>query len=70
MQVLAATYLLTDNTRLTGAQEPRLLQTKKEIEDRFETEKWQKIADGIEAKGGIKYPASAVQKKFKELSSA
>lgn len=40
----------------------------KKIEERFELEKWQKIADCIEAKGGSKYPSAAVQKKFKELS--
>lgn len=48
-------------------QEPRLLQKKKEIEERFEVEKWQKIADGIEEIGGGKYPAAAVQKKYKEM---
>lgn len=50
---------------LTGT---RLLQKKKEIEERFEIEKWQKIADGIEEMGGGKYPSAAVQKKYKELA--
>lgn len=44
------------------------MQSKKEIEDKFEVEKWQKIADSIEIKTGNKYPSSAVQKKHKELS--
>ena len=30
-------------------------------------EKWQKIADAIEAKRGSKYPSATVQKKFKEM---
>lgn len=34
----------------------------------MEHEKWQRIADAIEAKSGNKYPTSAVQKKFKELT--
>ncbi|KAK5703564.1 hypothetical protein LTS12_028319 [Elasticomyces elasticus] len=42
-----------------------LFQSKKEIEDKFEAEKWQKIADSIEAKTGNKYPSTAVQKKYK-----
>lgn len=33
----------------------------------MEQEKWQRIADAIEAKGGSRYPSSAVQKKFKEM---
>lgn len=43
------------------------MQLKKEIEDRFEVEKWQKIADGIVAASGNKYSSAAVQKKYKEL---
>lgn len=43
------------------------MQSKKDIE-KFELEKWQRIADSVEAKGGHKYPSAAVQKKFKELS--
>jgi len=45
-----------------------MFQAKKEIEERFETEKWQKIADWIEANGGSKYPPATVQKKFKALT--
>lgn len=44
------------------------MSSKKEIEERFEAEKWQKIADAIEVKSGHKYPSSAVLKKFKEMS--
>lgn len=44
------------------------MQSKKEIEDKFEVEKWQKIAGSIESKTGNKYPSSAVQKKYKELN--
>lgn len=43
------------------------MKLKKEIEDRFEVEKWQKIADGIAATSGNKYPSAAVQKKYKEI---
>lgn len=43
----------------------RLLQAKKQIEDKFELEKWQKIAETIEAMGGGKYPSAAVQKKYR-----
>lgn len=45
-----------------------MIQSKKDIEEKFELEKWQRIADSIEAKSGHKYPSAAVQKKFKELS--
>lgn len=44
-----------------------MFQCKKDIEDRFEVDKWQHIADSIEAKTGVKYPAFTVQKKFKEV---
>lgn len=47
-----------------------LFQTKKGIEDKFELEKWQKLADGIESKTGNNYPAAAVQKKFKDASKS
>ncbi len=49
-------------------QVPVLLQKKKEIESRFEAEKWQKIADGIESTTGNKYPSSVIQKKAKALA--
>ncbi|KAL4927284.1 uncharacterized protein BDV17DRAFT_292721 [Aspergillus undulatus] len=48
--------------------ESRLLRLKKEIEDKFDTEKWHRIVEAIVADGGAKYPAAALQKKFKELS--
>ena len=48
-------------------QEERLLRFKKEIEDKFENEKWHRVAEAIESAGGDKYPPTAVQKKFKEL---
>lgn len=41
---------------------------KKEVEEKFEQEKWHKIAEGVAADGGNNYPANAIQKKFKELS--
>lgn len=34
----------------------------------MEQEKWQRVADALEAKTGNKYPSSAVLKKFKELN--
>lgn len=34
----------------------------------MELEKWQRIADAIKAKGGSRYPSSAVQTKFKEMA--
>ncbi|KAK2787247.1 hypothetical protein FQN52_007336 [Onygenales sp. PD_12] len=48
--------------------EARLVQFKKEIESKFENEKWQQVAKAIEDAGGNKYPPAAVQKKFKELN--
>lgn len=53
---------------LTNAKEDRLLQAKKEVEEKFQSEKWQRIAGVIEAKGGNKYPNTAIQEKLKELS--
>jgi alpha-mannosidase len=49
-------------------QEARLLRLKKEIEDKFEQEKWHRIVEAIKSDGGEKYPIAALQKKFKELS--
>ncbi|ODH46593.1 hypothetical protein GX48_07332 [Paracoccidioides brasiliensis] len=48
--------------------EERLLRYKKEIEEKFEADKWRSVAEAIESNGGEKYPPTAVQKKFKELS--
>ncbi|KAL3490461.1 hypothetical protein BJX62DRAFT_238094 [Aspergillus germanicus] len=45
----------------------RLLRLKKEIEDKFESEKWARISEAIVADGGGKYPTAALQKKFKQL---
>jgi hypothetical protein len=41
---------------------------KKEVKEKFELEKWHKIAEGVAADGGNNYPANAIQKKFKELN--
>ena len=40
---------------------------KKEVEDKFENEKWYRIAEAIKSSGGGKYPPAAVQRKFKEI---
>ncbi|OJJ55112.1 hypothetical protein ASPSYDRAFT_49271 [Aspergillus sydowii CBS 593.65] len=48
--------------------EVRLMRIKKEIEEKFECEKWHRITEAIVQDGGAKYPAAALQKKFKELS--
>ncbi|KAH1580481.1 hypothetical protein KXW39_008769 [Aspergillus fumigatus] len=53
---------------ISAEDEARILKVKKEIEEKFEQEKWHKIADSVAADGGNKYPASAIQKKFKELN--
>ncbi|KAL4892434.1 hypothetical protein BDV59DRAFT_202576 [Aspergillus ambiguus] len=45
----------------------RLLKFKKEIEDKFEQEKWHRVADAIEGDGGAKLPPAALQKKYKEV---
>lgn len=44
------------------------MQHKKDIEEKFENEKWHRVAEAIETAGGGKYPPAALQKKFKELS--
>ncbi|KAL1955244.1 hypothetical protein VTO42DRAFT_8903 [Malbranchea cinnamomea] len=48
--------------------ETRLVKFLKEIEEKFEREKWHRVAEAIEHDGGNKYPPTALQKKFKELS--
>ncbi|KAL2847449.1 hypothetical protein BJY01DRAFT_246813 [Aspergillus pseudoustus] len=48
----------------------RLLHLKKEIEDKFESEKWARISEAIVTDGGGKYPVAALQKKFKQLDKA
>ncbi|KAL4940139.1 hypothetical protein BDV06DRAFT_224377 [Aspergillus oleicola] len=51
------------------ADEPRLMRFKKEIEDKFETEKWTRISEAIVGDGGGKYASPALQRKFKELKA-
>ncbi|KAL5340380.1 hypothetical protein BJX70DRAFT_396885 [Aspergillus crustosus] len=53
---------------ITEEDESRLLRLKKEIEYKFETEKWHRIVEAIAQDGGNKYPPAALQKKFRELS--
>ncbi|RHZ58138.1 uncharacterized protein CDV56_106007 [Aspergillus thermomutatus] len=53
---------------ISAEDEAKILKVKKEVEEKFEQEKWQKIAEGVAADGGNNYPANAIQKKFKELS--
>ncbi|KAL2811669.1 hypothetical protein BJX63DRAFT_433178 [Aspergillus granulosus] len=48
----------------------RLLCLKREIEDKFEIEKWARIQEAIVTDGGGKYPVAALQKKFKQLNKA
>ncbi|EFQ99508.1 hypothetical protein MGYG_02522 [Nannizzia gypsea CBS 118893] len=47
--------------------EAKLLQCKKDIEEKFENEKWCRIADAMEAASGKRHPAAALQKKVKDL---
>ncbi|KAF4217001.1 hypothetical protein CNMCM6805_006528 [Aspergillus fumigatiaffinis] len=53
---------------ISAEDEARILKVKKEVEEKFELEKWHKIAEGVAADGGNNYPANAIQKKFKELN--
>ncbi|OAX77441.1 hypothetical protein ACJ72_08260 [Emergomyces africanus] len=52
----------------TPEDEARLLRFKKEIEDKFENEKWHSVSKAIGSAGGNTYPPAAVQKRFKELN--
>ncbi|EEH11707.1 conserved hypothetical protein [Histoplasma capsulatum G186AR] len=52
----------------TPEDEERLLRFKREIEEKFENDKWRSVSDAIGAAGGKKYPPAAVQKRFKELN--
>jgi hypothetical protein len=63
------TVVLSRYKKLTRVcvQATRLLRLKKEIEDKFESEKWARISEAIVADGGGKYPTAALQKKFKQL---
>ncbi|KAF3482692.1 uncharacterized protein GIQ15_02016 [Arthroderma uncinatum] len=54
-------------TVFTNDDATALVQFKKDIEEKFETEKWMRIADAIENSGGKRYPAAALMKKFKEM---
>ncbi|EZF28518.1 hypothetical protein H109_04304 [Trichophyton interdigitale MR816] len=54
-------------TIFSSEDEAKLIQCKKGIEEKFENEKWCRIADAMEAAGGKRYPAAALQKKFKDL---
>ncbi|EAS34432.1 uncharacterized protein CIMG_05456 [Coccidioides immitis RS] len=44
-----------------------LLKVKKDMEEKFEAEKWQRIAESMEQTRGAKFPPLTLQKKFKEL---
>ncbi|OJD24832.1 hypothetical protein ACJ73_03804 [Blastomyces percursus] len=49
--------------------EQLLIRFKREIEEKFENDKWRSVSDAIGAASGKKkYPPAAVQKRFKELS--
>lgn len=61
-------FLSIQSRWLIWGQIPVLVQAKKDIEEKMEAEKWQRVADAIEEKTGNKYPSSAVQKKFKEVN--
>ncbi|KLJ11352.1 hypothetical protein EMPG_13375 [Blastomyces silverae] len=52
----------------TPEDEELLLRFKREIEEKFENDKWRSVSEAIGAAGGKKYPPTAVQKRFKELS--
>ncbi|KZZ87055.1 hypothetical protein AAP_06001 [Ascosphaera apis ARSEF 7405] len=45
---------------------PQLIEIKKEVETKFESEKWNRIAESLHAKGGPKYDAGVVMKLFKD----
>ncbi|KAE8408949.1 hypothetical protein BDV37DRAFT_138214 [Aspergillus pseudonomiae] len=62
------TTMKANFVEFTGEDEARLLRLKKEIEEKFEQEKWPKLMEAIEADGGKKYPVAALQKKFKDLA--
>ncbi|KAE8144505.1 hypothetical protein BDV25DRAFT_145550 [Aspergillus avenaceus] len=62
------TTMKANFTDMSGEDEAMLLRVKKEVEERFEQEKWHRISDIMHEEGGTKYPVPALQKKFKELS--
>lgn len=45
----------------------RLQAAKIEVETKFNTEKWAKIAESMEAMGSQKFSTAVIQKKIKEL---
>lgn len=51
-----------------GEDEENLIRAKKEIEEKFEVEKWHKIAEAINSISGNKYSTTTLQKKFKEIT--
>ncbi|GFF51009.1 hypothetical protein IFM46972_09186 [Aspergillus udagawae] len=53
---------------ISAEDEVRIVKVKKEVEEKFEQEKWHKIAEGVATDGGSNYPANAIQRKFKELN--
>ncbi|KAE8375980.1 hypothetical protein BDV26DRAFT_294499 [Aspergillus bertholletiae] len=64
------TTMKANFVEFTGEDEVRLLRLKKEIEEKFEQEKWSRLMEAIEADGGKKYPVVALQKKFKDLTKS
>ncbi|KAG2414657.1 hypothetical protein HFD88_003848 [Aspergillus terreus] len=62
------TTMKANFTSVSDEDGARLLKFKKDIEERFEQEKWHRLAEAIEADGGDKYPTATLQKKYKELS--
>ncbi|KAL4803175.1 hypothetical protein BDV18DRAFT_163232 [Aspergillus unguis] len=62
------TTMKANFTGVTEEDETRLMRIKKEIEEKFETEKWHRIVEAVSQDGGGKYPAATLQKKFKEIS--
>lgn len=45
-----------------------MVQFLKEIEEKFELEKWHRVAEAIANDGGAKYPPTTLQKKHKEIA--
>lgn len=45
-----------------------LLRVTADIEQKFETEKWAQISDGIVAAGGARFTSTALHKRFKDLT--
>ncbi|OOF94879.1 hypothetical protein ASPCADRAFT_406720 [Aspergillus carbonarius ITEM 5010] len=60
------TTMKSNFVEMDGEDEARMLRAKKEVEEKFEGDKWRLIADAVESAGGKKYPVGALQKRFKE----